>query len=89
MNRIEMRHLESAVKTLNETAARPVTPWADGHANIGNFHIYSDACGYALHVTMNAGGGVHNHASGCTKRELYDIIRAMTAGVLIGQQKGL
>jgi hypothetical protein len=85
MQRIEMRHLESAVKTLNELAGRPVVAWADGKGQIGNFHIYRDQCGYALHSICNEGGGVHSHASGRTKRELNDIIRGMIAGVLIGK----
>ena len=85
MQRIEMRHLESVVKTLNETAGRPVTAWSDGKANIGNFHVYGDQCGYGLHETCNEFGGIHSHCSGRTKRELYDIVRGMIAGVLIGK----
>lgn len=85
MYRVSMSHLESAVKILNEVAGRPVAAWENGKANIGNFHIYVDQCGYALHCTMNEGGGVHIHVSGRTKRELLDIVRGMIAGVLIGQ----
>lgn len=85
MQRIEMRHLESAVKTLNELAGRPTSAWADGKAQIGNFHIYCANGAYGLHCIFNAGGGVTTSVGLTTKRGLNDIIRGMIAGVLIGK----
>jgi hypothetical protein len=55
MQRIEMRHLESAVKTLNDLTGRPQSAWADGKAQIGNFYIYAANGGYGLHCIANEG----------------------------------
>jgi hypothetical protein len=85
MQRIEMRHLESAVKTLNDLTGRPQMAWVDGKAQIGNFHIYGANGGYGLHCIMNESGGVHTIVGLSTKRELNDIIRGMISGVMLGK----
>lgn len=85
MQRIEMRHLEASVKTLNEMAGASLTAWADGKGQIGNYHVYGDQCGYCLHMTMNEGGGVHTIIGYSTKRELNNCVRAMIAGIILGK----
>ena len=85
MRRIEMRHLKSAVKTLNDVAGRPQSAWVEGKAQIGNFHLYYVNGVYGLHCILNDIGGVRIVAGPTTKRELNDIICGMIAGVLIGK----
>jgi hypothetical protein len=75
-----MKQLEASVKRLNQVLGRPEQAWSDGKANIGNYHVYGDQCGYALHCIMNEGGGVHSFFYGSTMRELDGKIQAMIQG---------
>jgi len=85
MSRIEMKDLNRAVRTLNEVANRPLSAWADGKGQIGNYHVHAAYGKYGLHSICNELGGTHGVIGLTTKRELYNCIRAMIAGVLIGK----
>ena len=85
MQRITMVDVERAVQTLNEVANRPLSAWADGKGQIGNYHVYAAYGNYGLHCICNESGGTHDVIGLTTKRELYNCVRAMIAGVLVGK----
>jgi len=85
MSRIEMKDLNRAVQTLNEVANRPLSAWANGKGQIGNYHVYAADGQYGLHCVCNESGGVNDVIGLTTKRELYNCVRAMIAGVLVGK----
>jgi len=91
MERITMAHLENAVLRLNQALGRPESPYSkasDGtyKANLGNFHLSGAYGGYQLQEMASDGGGVRSHTPGyAPKREVYNAIRAMLAGVSLAK----
>ena len=82
MRRITMDHINAVVDLINEVTQSPDTPWTDGTANIGNYHVSQAYGGYSLHRISNEGGGVRDVFS-CghiPKRDLHDRMWAFHAG---------
>jgi len=80
MERITNKDIEYQLKILNKKSNNPINvfPYKD---NIGNIHI-SGQNGYTkIHRTVNSGGGVSSLASGLTKREAYNWIKAAIQGI--------
>ena len=85
--RITNKHLENAINELNQVTGNACQAWTkteSGYkANIGCYHLAGAYGGYQLQQIVNNGGGVHDVFSVgyVTKRELYNLIRAMIQGV--------
>ena len=82
-NRITESQLQSIVDRLNRITGSPAAPYADGKAQIGNYHLSHAYGGVCLHRMFNDGGGVSSPLS-CghtTKRELATMLYAFIAGI--------
>ena len=83
MARITDKQLDAIAERLNKLTNSPLTPWINGKAQIGNYHISHAYGGVCLHRMHNEGGGVSSPLS-CghvTKRELADLMYAFIAGI--------
>ena len=83
MNRITDKDLNSLCDYLNTITNRPLKPWANGRANVRNYHISHAYGGVCLHRHVNEGGGItcplsNGHG---TKRELYNTMQAYISGL--------
>lgn len=83
MNRITDKDLNSLCDYLNTITNSPLKPWANGRANVGNYHISHAYGGVCLHRHVNEGGGItcplsNGHG---TKRELYNTMQAYISGL--------
>jgi hypothetical protein len=83
MQRITDKQLDSLCEYLNNITNRPLKPWADGRAAVGNYHISHAYGGVCLHRHVNEGGGVncplvHGHVP---KRELFNLMHAFIKGL--------
>lgn len=76
MSRLTMKDVEKHIAQMNDAMGRPVESWTNGKSNIGCYHLYSDATGYALHCIANEGGGVHSVVYG-SLREIDMFVRGM------------
>ena len=83
MNTITIKFLQAQVDRINRTVGAPMAPYADGAANIGNYHLSGAYGGYALHRMENIGGGVSDvfRCGHLTKRELSVRISAFLCGI--------
>lgn len=83
MNRITEKDLEALCARINAATGSPTTPWADGKAQIGNFHISHAYGGVCLHRMHNAGGTVSAPliSGHVPKRELFNAMHAYLAGL--------
>jgi hypothetical protein len=85
--RITNKHLENAINELNQATGNACQAWEkteSGYtANIGCYTLAGAYGGYQLQQIVNGGGGVHDVFSVgyVSKRELYNLIRAMIQGV--------
>jgi hypothetical protein len=82
-NRITIKNLDALCERLNKATGSPMTPWAQGVAQIGNYHISQAYGGYCLHRMHSAAGGITCPLSGGhgPARALYGEIRGMLAGI--------
>lgn len=89
MERITEKQLEMKIKHLNEITNNPVASYKNEGskytAQVGNYHLDIAYGGYALCQMANASGGAHNIIDRCTKRELYNQITQLIAGIQIGK----
>lgn len=83
MNRITESQLQAVVDRLNRITGSPMAPYANGKAQIGNYHISHAYGGVCLHRMHNEGGGVSCPLIGghVTKRELLGLMHAYIAGI--------
>jgi hypothetical protein len=81
--RITDKQLDSLCEYLNTITNSPQAPWANGRANVGNYHISHAYGGVCLHRQVNEGGGVNCPLSHgySTKRELYNTMQAFIKGL--------
>ena len=88
MDRITEKQLDALCLRLNRLTHSPETPYTDGKANIGNFHISHAYGGVCLHRMYNAGGGITTPLNAChaPKRELYAALHAFLDGIEFGQE---
>lgn len=83
MTRITDKQLNAIADRLNKITNSPASPWIDGKAQIGNYHISHAYGGVCLHRMHNDGGGVTSPLS-CShvpKRELANLMWAFIAGI--------
>jgi hypothetical protein len=81
-NRITDSMIQARIDQLNKLTDSPMTPYTDGKANIGNFHLSSAYGGVCVHRMVNEAGGcsspiVSYHT---TKRDLFDRLCAFIDG---------
>ena len=87
-NRITESMLEARIKWLNKLTNSPETPYSNGKANIGNWHLSHAYGGVCVHRMHNEAGGVsspivYGHV---TKRECFDALCAFISGIEFSQQ---
>lgn len=95
MDRITDKHLTALCERLNKLTGSPLVPYAMDEertrhvAQVGNFHISHAYGGVCLHRMSNTSGGVSCplNAGHGPKRELYEQMRAMIAGVELAQRQ--
>ena len=85
MKRITNKDIEYLLKILNEKSNNPVNvfPYKD---NIGNIHTTGQYGYTTIHRTVNDGGGVTTLATGLTKREAYNWLRAAIKGIELKEE---
>ena len=86
--RITDKQLDSLCEHLNRITSSPLKPWANGRANVGNYHISHAYGGVCLMQHVNESGGAtcplgQGHG---TKRELYNTMHAHIKGLLATQE---
>jgi hypothetical protein len=88
MNRITEKHLQAVVDRLNIITKSPASPYIDGKAQIGNYHLSHAYGGVCLHRMYNDGGGVTSPLSvgHVSKRELAGLLYAFIAGINASQE---
>jgi hypothetical protein len=81
--RITDKDLAAVCARINAATGSPATPYADGKAQIGNFHISFAYGGVCLHRMCNVSGGVSTPLMGghVPKRELFNAMHAYLAGL--------
>lgn len=82
MSRITESFLQSQVDRLNRLTGSPLTPYLNGAAQVGCFHLSYAYGGVALHRMGNASGGLSSplHCGHVTRATLSDLISAFMAG---------
>ena len=83
MIRITNKDVDFQLERLNKLTNNPTEYWTDNKANIGNIHTRGEYGYTSIMQTVNEGGGVTDLASGLTKREAYQWLRAAIAGIYL------
>ena len=92
MERITNKHNAYQLKILNEKSNNPLDPisanWSEEGTkwNIGNIHTIGQYGYTTIHRTVNDGGGVTTLATGLTKREAYNWLRAAIKGIELKEE---
>ena len=83
MNRITQKDVDFQLKRLNDLTNNPTLTWENGEHTIGNIHTIGQYGYTTIMQTVNDGGGCNSLASGLTKRETYQWLRAAIAGIYL------
>ena len=83
MNRITQKDVDYQLKRLNDLTNNPTSTWENGKHTIGNIHTVGQYGYTTIMQTVNDGGGCHSLASGLTKREAYQWVRAAIEGIYL------
>ena len=83
MNRITQKDVDCQLKRLNDLTNNPTSTWENGKHTIGNIHTVGQYGYTTIMQTINDGGGCNSLASGLTKREAYQWLRAAIAGIYL------
>ena len=83
MNRINQKDIDYQLEILNKLTSNPTSTWENGKHTIGNIHTVGQYGYTTIMQTVNEGGGVTDLASGLTKREAYQWLRAAIAGIYL------
>lgn len=83
MNRVTEKQLQAVVDRLNRITNSPMSPYLDGKAQPGNYHLSHAYGGVCLHRMVNEGGGVSSPLSTghIPKRELLNLMHAYISGI--------
>lgn len=83
MKTITIAQLQAVVDRINRITGSPLTPYTNGKANPGNYHLSGAYGGVCLHQMYNMGGGVSSPLSTghISKRELLALMQAYIAGL--------
>jgi hypothetical protein len=75
--------LREMVQIINDQAKAPTEPYANGVAQIGNYHLSYAYGGVALHRMSNSSGAVYDvfNRGHVPKRELHDLMYSFTPEV--------
>ena len=78
-----LTHLEAVIARLNRMTGSPLTPYTEGKANPGNYHLDGAYGGHRLMRMASSGTGCTDvlHCGYVTKRELCDRLEAFIAGL--------
>ena len=81
--RITDKQLDTLCNLINAITRSPQEPWANGRANVGNYHISHAYGGVCLMRHVNESGGAncpitHGHVP---KRELFNLMHAYIKGL--------
>ena len=84
MNRITQKDVDFQLERLNKLTNNP-TDWrlVNGCHPVGNIHTIGQYGYTTIMQTINDGGGCNSLASGLTKREAYQWLRAAIAGIYL------
>ena len=87
MSRITIAQLQAVIDRLNRITDSPATPYADGKAQIGCYHLSRAYGGFCLHRMHNEGGGVSSPLSTghIPARELLNLMHAYINGIEAGR----
>lgn len=82
-NRTTIRDLELQVERINALTKSPQAPWADGRANVGNYHLSSCYGKWQLQRMANTGGGCETPLGRDfgSKKDLLAKLRAFVCGL--------
>lgn len=82
-NRVTEKQLQAIVDRINTMTGSPLEPYANGKAQIGNYHLSHAYGGVCLHRMHNEGGGVSSPllVGHVTKRELANLMYAYICGL--------
>ena len=83
MTRTTEKQLQSIVDRINRITGSPMSPYIEGKAQVGNYHLSHAYGGVCLHRMHNDGGGVSSPLS-CShvpKRELAQLMYAFIYGI--------
>ena len=80
--RVTDQHLHGLVHRINLVTNSPETPWTNGKANVGHYHLDWAYGGVKLDRMYNESGGVESVSIGgfITKRALFDWMDAWLRG---------
>ena len=78
---MRLKDLEEMVTSLNKLLGRPLKPYIDNKAQIGNFHLSESYGSIALHEMINEDGGIRTVFSLTSKKDLGSRIGAMMLGL--------
>lgn len=83
MTRVTEKQLQTVVDRLNRITGSPMSPYLDGKAQPGNYHLSHAYGGVCLHRMFNEGGGVSSPLSTghIPKRELLNLMHAYISGI--------
>tara|TARA_R100000773_G_C4132802_1_gene62889 strand:+ start:243 stop:509 length:267 start_codon:yes stop_codon:yes gene_type:complete len=81
MNRITEKDLKYQLDSLNKLTNNPTETWENGKHTIGNIHTIGQYNYTSIVQTVNDGGGTKDLASGLTKREAYQWLKAAITGI--------
>jgi hypothetical protein len=81
MNQIKQKDIDYQLEILNKLTSNPINTWEDGKHTIGNIHAVGQYGYITIMQTVNDGGGCKDLASGLTKRETYQWLRAAITGI--------
>lgn len=83
MNQITQSNLQAVVDRINRTLDCPMSSYADGKSQVGNYHLDHAYGGVALYQMDNESGGCRDvlQMGHVTKRELYQAMHCFLRGV--------
>ena len=87
MNRITNKDIEFQLESLNKLTNNP-TDWrlVNGCHPVGNIHTIGQYGYTTIMQTVNESGGCKDLASGLTKREAYQWLRAAISGIYLKEK---
>lgn len=83
MTRTTEKQLQAIVDRINRITGSPMSPYINGKAQVGNYHLSHAYGGVSLHRMHNEGGGVSEPlcCGHIAKRELAQLMYAFIAGI--------
>ena len=86
MNRITNKDIDFQLERLNKLTNNPTSTWENSKCAIGNIHTIGQYGYTTIMQTVNESGGCKDLASGLTKREAYQWLRAAISGIYLKEK---